>query len=314
MFTLSNKFLNYFSQKLIENIGKTAIPSLLILGQIPTFPAKDYSNFADWCLNYSRLDSDARNTVKVLVNKSLENNNYSWQEIVDTDKCFAVEKTLSNKESLFFEPDDSITNLAPLATLKNLKELNLERQMIDDLNPLAALGKLEKLNLSRNLISDTTPLGSLKELRELDLSYNLTYFLAPLSSLTKLEQLNIERASVSNVEALNPLIGLKKLKLGSNRINDIQPLSSLYNLEKLDLSGNVLRDISSLASLDGIIELKVENNYIPPEAQICPVEKAIACRDLFNQRTADYSVEEIDIFQRQRQTLERNRRILRQLR
>ena len=311
MFTLFNKILSD-RPKLLKNIEKTAIPSLLILGQIPVFPARNYSNFADWCLNYSRLESDVRNTVKVLVNKGLEKNNpQSWQEIVDTDKCFAVEKTLSDKESLSFEPNDSITNLAPIATLKNLKELNLDRQMIDDIKPLSALSQLEKLNLSRNLIYETAPLGLLKELRELNLSYNPIYFLAPLSSLTKLEKLNIERASVSNIKALNPLISLKRLKLGSNRINDVRPLSSLYNLEKLDLSGNVIRDISSLASLDKIIELKVENNYISPEAQICPVEQAIACRDLFNQRTANYSVEEVDIFQRQRRILERNRRILR---
>ena len=302
--------------RLLKNSTYTAIASLYLFGQTPIFSPKSYSDFSDWCLNYSQLSPDTKNTVEALVAKALANydSDRIWQQVVNTDKCTEVEKVLIKQESISFEPDDSISDLSPLTSLRNLKELNLQGQSIEDLSPLSALKQLEKLNLSRNLIRDTTPLSSLKLLKKLDLSYNLIYYIEPLSSLTKLEDLNIGRASISNVEALNPLINLKLLNLANNQINNVEPLSSLYNLNKLDLSFNVIKDVSPLASLDNIVELKVESNFIPPEAQICPVDELIACNDLYNQRIADYSVEKIDIFQRPRQILERNRRLLRKLR
>lgn len=316
---LFSKFAICLWNQFFKTVERVTIPTIIILGQIgqiPNFPQQnyEYSRFFEWCVNYSRLTPDAKNTVKALVSQNLgifDSSSTTWQNIVDTDKCMAVDKALTAKESISFDKKDSISNLAPIATLKNLKKLNLEWQQIEDLTPLSELEQLEELDLSHNLIRDTTALSSLQQLKKLDLSSNLIYFISPISSLTKLEELYIARASISDIEALNSLTNLKKLDLASNNISNIESLSSLLNLEKLDLSYNLVRDIAPLTSLNNIVELKVESNYIPPESQICPVDKLIACNDLNNQKIANYSIEEINIFQRQEQILERNRKILR---
>ena len=314
--------MNHWWHLLWQNLGQTAATSVLFLSQIPTLNNQvpdgkvKYSHFADWCLNYSQLSSEEKTTVAALMKQvAITDNENSWQSAVNTDKCFEVEDALLEKEAIDLSQDEySISNLAPIATLNNLKELNLEKQAVNDLSPLSALSRLEKLDLSRNQINDLAPLNSLSELKELDLSYNLVHFLAPLSSLTKLEELDIEHSVVSDVEALNTLINLRRLNLGYNRIDNVEPLVSLYNLKELDLRRNRIRSISPLASLTNLVELHIEDNYIPLEAQICPSQQRIVCDDLYDQRqrVVDNSIEE-SVSLSQEEILENYERILKKI-
>lgn len=308
--------MNYSWHSLLQ-FGQTVATSILFFSQIPTLnnevPRRNYAYFSDWCLNYSQLSEDERVTVAALMKQGLadSDDDESWQSAVNTDKCFDVEEALLAKEAIDLSQDEYlISNLAPIATLNNLKELNLEKQAISDLSPLSTLSQLEKLDLSRNRINDLAPLNSLSELKELDLSYNLTHFLEPLSSLTKLEELNIEHSVVSDVEDLSPLINLRRLNLSYNRIDNVEPLVSLYNLKKLDLRRNRIKNISPLASLTNLVELQIEDNYIPLEAQICPSQQRIVCDDLYDQRVADNSVEQTGIVLSPKEILENYGRIL----
>lgn len=316
--------MNYLWHLLLPNLKSTLITSLLFLSQIPTLPnekipQEKYYHFSDWCLNYSELDPEEKTTVEALMKQGLtaisSDSNVSWKIAVNTDKCFEVEEALLDKKSLDFSNDEySISDLAPIATLRELKELNLEQQRINDLSPLSALSQLEKLDLSRNRINNLAPLNSLLELKELDLGYNLIHFLTPLSSLTKLEELNIEHSVVSDLEALSSLINLRQLNLSFNRINNVEPLVSLYNLKKLNLSRNRIQSIRPLASLTNLVQLKIEDNYIPLEAQICPSQQRIVCNDLYDQRIADnFAEEENDLLQTQQEILENYRRILKEI-
>jgi hypothetical protein len=91
----------------------------------------------------------------------------------------------------------NVTDLSPLAGLKNLEFLHLEKLKVDDLSPLAELKSLKFINLSNTLVSDLAPLAGLKNLEVLRLSDTAVSDLTPLAELNRLEGLNLYALSVS---------------------------------------------------------------------------------------------------------------------
>ena len=146
LFTLIKSLLKIRS----HFFSSTIFFSLLIFAQIPTLnnrtsiKKENYTNFSDWCLNYSEIMVENQITVKALIEISLANTqNLKWNEVIETDKCFSLEKKLLNKKSLdLSEREYYISSLTPIASLKNLEELNLEKQLISDLSPLSSLNRL----------------------------------------------------------------------------------------------------------------------------------------------------------------------------
>jgi hypothetical protein len=69
---------------------------------------------------------------------------------------------LINLEWLAIQSNHMISDISSLASLKNLKELNLARNKISDVSPLANLHNLEQLQLQQNNISDLSPLDGLR--------------------------------------------------------------------------------------------------------------------------------------------------------
>ena len=74
---------------------------------------------------------------------------------------------LINLEWLAIQSNHMISDISSLASLKNLKELNLARNKISDVSPLANLHNLEQLQLQQNNISDISPLDGLRENTEI---------------------------------------------------------------------------------------------------------------------------------------------------
>lgn len=295
-----------------------AIVSSLFLGlgflAIKTANAQpSYNRFADYCLNYDQLPEATKVTVRILANRSI--NDETWDTIIGTDRCYQAEQELLNIEDRKFHATTglgTVSDLTPLTTIdRNIVEIYLPGQEIQDLRPLAVFTNLERLNLERNPISDLTGLSSLTKLKELNLNYNLISDLSPLSSLTNLEKLSLysqESAEIywqaseeerqypleSNLRDITPLAsmtGLRELLLGSNKIGDVSPLASLTRLEKLDLSNNEITDVSSLETMSSLVKLYVGKNYVPPENRICPIDIESVC-DFSEQRTAANSAED----------------------
>ena len=83
-------------------------------------------------------------------------------------------------------------NIAPLAALPDLKELQIVGWDQGDLRPLAGMSRLERLYLRGTQVEDLTPLIGLVSLRELNLRQTPARDFEPLAELSQLEWLTIE--------------------------------------------------------------------------------------------------------------------------
>ena len=151
-----------------------------------------------------------------------------------------------------------ITDLSPLAALKNLIGLAAWDMDIEDFSSLAELTKLRWLELFNTPISDLSPLARLTSLKRMSLYGTRTENLSPLAGLTSLTQLQIaNNKTLSDVSPLAGLINLEWLDLHRcDSLSDLSPLAGLTKLEYLNL--NHTRRVSdySLAPLSGLTGLR----------------------------------------------------------
>ena len=193
-----------------------------------------------------------------------------------------------NLEELWIS-GNPVSNISPLAGLKNLIGLAAWDMDIEDFSPLAELTKLKWLELFNTPISDISPLAHLTSLKSLRLYGTGTENLAPLAGLTSLTLLQIaNNETLSNVSPLAGLINLEWLDLHrcdsltdisslagltkleyinlnhSRRVYDysLSPLSGLTGLRRLRLAENRISDVSSLAGLTGLKRLDLNRNQI----------------------------------------------------
>ncbi|MHB8986189.1 MAG: stalk domain-containing protein, partial [Eubacteriales bacterium] len=97
-----------------------------------------------------------------------------------------------------------ISDVSPLAGLRDLQTLIICNTRVEDISPLSGLFGLTHLDLNNNMIEDISPLAKLSNLEYLSLWNNKTRDLTPLSGLDR----------------------LMYLALSANRISDISPLAS----------------------------------------------------------------------------------------
>jgi hypothetical protein len=133
--------------------------------------------------------------------------------------------------------------ISPLKDLKQLTELRVWGNRINDLSLLKELSQLTVLWVGNNQLKDITPLKSLNSLTQLYLGGNQISDISPLESLVKLEQLWLNHNQISNISPLKNLINLRTLWLYKNRISDLTPLKGLGKLQLLYLKNNPLEEL-----------------------------------------------------------------------
>lgn len=156
------------------------------------------------------------------------------------------------------KPIDDITT----ADMEGLTSLNAADMEIENLSGLEYALNLKELNLERNLISDLSPIQTLSSIEELGVGYNLIKDLSPLSNLKKLKLLDIRSNQIDDIFVLSALPLITGLALNYNNITDISPLSDLSNLAELQMNGNEISDISPLKNLTALYGIQAKNNRI----------------------------------------------------
>lgn len=156
----------------------------------------------------------------------------------------------------------SPVDASPLAGLTNLRRLDLEDVKLTDISPLAGLTNLTHLDLNGNNITDISPLAGLTKLDYLSLHMNEIVDISPVQGLTNLTDLHLSNNDIIDISPLAGMTNLTILYLSSNNIINISPLAGLTKLENLSIGSNEWSDVSPLAGLINLRELSIDRSEI----------------------------------------------------
>ena len=161
---------------------------------------------------------------------------------------------------------NSIKNIKPLAKLTKLRRLSLGGLMggnlVGDITPLANMKDLTELYINRNKVSDLSALKDLPRLEILNISRNQIKDLEPLRKLYTLQELHAWNNQLASIKALENMTNLIELNLNHNHLSDISTIARLRRLKQVWLRGNKLT-LAHLSPLSGLPELELlllENN------------------------------------------------------
>jgi internalin A len=163
--------------------------------------------------------------------------------------------------------DVKIQSIEALKYFINLFKLDAWNNEISNLSPLAGLKNLSFLNMDGNPAGDLTPLSGLNSLKIVQLPRATD--LTPLKSLASLEGLIARGIQISDISALAGLENLRELDLSYNNISDLSPLSGLKRLTSLKLNGNPVTDYEPIR---GILKNLTGKDFEPLFADGVPDE------------------------------------------
>jgi len=147
--------------------------------------------------------------------------------------------------------------------LEKVRHFENHRTGVTDLKPLAGLKNVGYLLLASNQITDMKPLAGMSRLDYLAISGNPITSLNGLQGMSRLRDLRIYDCQITDLSPLAKLRSLKIIWLNNNQINDISPLAGLSQLTSLNLPGNPITDdqLKYLAELKGL--RKIDLRRIP---------------------------------------------------
>lgn len=179
---------------------------------------------------------------------------------LSADALKQIGATISLQE--LYLPECSISTIAPLSGLHELRTINLNNNSIRDLKPLSGLLNLEKIFLKYNAVNSVSDLTSLTNLNTLDLSYNSLTSIATIGACVNLMDLDVSHNQLTDLKAVSNLKNLQIFAAADNQLNDIAPLAACLELTDLDISGNTVADISTLGTLKKLMYLDFSNNAV----------------------------------------------------
>ncbi len=183
-------------------------------------------------------------------------------------------------------------DLAPLAELKELKELHLRTEGPLDFSGLGKMIKLETLALDTKDGEVISGLDGLFSVKTLVNSGDGSIDLSMVAGMKKLETLRIENKSIADFTPLQQMRALKELKLSrtkfpqdslaqiaglkklnfllveSTQLVDLSPLANMKALTNLALNDCGIEDISVIGKLSKLTALSLNGNKI---ADITPL-------------------------------------------
>ena len=144
--------------------------------------------------------------------------------------------------------------------------IRLYNDNITDLSPLAELKNLQALRISNTKVSDLSPLSSMMNLQQIWIEFSPVSDLSPLVSLPSLREIHIENVStLRDISPVSEIINLTHLGLVSTGVKDIAPIRSLTNLKTLNLRNSPVREITWLHGMDNITDIFLGGTRITEE-------------------------------------------------
>lgn len=134
---------------------------------------------------------------------------------------------------LRIECHDQPLPLDPLATFKELSQLDISETDPLSLDPLSRLGKLERLDAHDSKLKNVAALAKCTALTWLDLHGTQVASLAPLAALPRLESIDAGNTLVSDVTPLARSHSLQSLWLPGTSVTNVLPLAGVRTLREL---------------------------------------------------------------------------------
>ncbi len=193
-----------------------------------------------------------------------------------------------NLQYLNLAQNTSDIDLKQLATLKQLRELDLSGTNTKDYTPLKDFVSLRSLNLNAQKNNDFSKIPVMANLEEIDLSSNNfgsadAGLMNLLSEFASLKKINLSGNGISSLymltnyymldrdvfgyfrdpESVKPLfVKLEDLNVGSNSVTDLEALEHYTDLKRLNISSNSVSDISILNSLTKLEYLNISGTMV----------------------------------------------------
>ena len=136
------------------------------------------------------------------------------KESVSKDRsCKELEKYSINSEKIELK-NKNLEEINCILKYRNVKELDMRWNRINDLKPLEKLEKIEILKINFNQIEDITPLLNLKNLKELWIHNNNVKDIRGISKLYKLNHLDISFNPLKyGIEEIEKLRNLRRFEV-----------------------------------------------------------------------------------------------------
>lgn len=137
-----------------------------------------------------------------------------------------------------------------LHKIVNLRVINIQMNYrIENLAPLAMLEKLRNLQISGTKIMDVSPLSGLQGLESLDISENPITSLESIAGLLGVKYLNLENTPIEDLDPIANWDNLEELNCAGTLIRDLKPLSELHNLKIINCANSGVRTLKHIEHL-----------------------------------------------------------------
>lgn len=179
------------------------------------------------------------------------------KEILDEgDNFWGIGNRVEGKDSEFGSVRGNITDLTDLTMMKNLENLALCNQEIEDISALENL-PLKELYLNKNKITDFSVLTGLTNLDLLCILENPAEDLSVLKECSSITRLNIESMKLTDIDFLGQM-NLNILYMNNAEIEDrnMKPLLEVKNLQELcigDVPEEMAEVLPQMSNLKGLI-------------------------------------------------------------
>ena len=174
----------------------------------------------------------------------------------DGDNFWGTGNRVEGKDSEFGSARGSITDLTDLTMMKNIENLALCNQEIEDISALENL-PLKELYLNKNKITDFSVLTGLTNLDLLCILENPAEDLSVLKECSSITRLNIESMKLADIDFLGQM-NLNILYMNNAEIKDgnMKPLLEINNLQELcigDVPEEMAEVLAQMSELKGLI-------------------------------------------------------------
>ena len=174
----------------------------------------------------------------------------------DGDNFWGIGNRVEGKDSEFGSVRGSITDLTDLTMMKNIENLALCNQEIEDISALENL-PLKELYLNKNKITDFSVLTGLTNLDLLCILENPAEDLSVLKECSSITRLNIESMKLADIDFLGQM-NLNILYMNNAEIKDgnMKPLLEINNLQELcigDVPEEMAEVLAQMSELKGLI-------------------------------------------------------------